>query len=154
MTGNLKRVGGRGCLATASFSKRSYVVLGLILLLSTVLAGCSRRTAAPIAVPVHDTVILNTVQHDSIYVDHFREVTKMGDTVFDTRTEYVYRERQVHDTTVQVVNVPYAVTKTEYVEKVLSPGQRFLIRAGWVTVAIVLLGLVYLAYRVWRGKSR
>lgn len=128
----------------------SCFVFGLILLLASV--GCSRKVVAPIAEPVHDTVIQNTVQHDSIFIDHFREVTKMGDTVFDTRTEYVYRERQVHDTTVQVVNVPYAVIKTEYVEKELSGGQKFLIRAGWLMVAVILFGVGYFVSRLWRRR--
>ena len=32
----------------------------------------------------------------------------------------------------------------------LSKGQKFLIRAGWVTVAAFLFGIMYLAYRIWR----
>jgi hypothetical protein len=32
----------------------------------------------------------------------------------------------------------------------LSKGQKFLIRAGWLMVAVFLFGLVYIAYRIWR----
>ena len=80
------------------------------------LAGCSRHTAAPMSVPVHDTVLLTLVQHDSVYVDHFREVAKMSDTVFIRECQTVYRERLKHDTVRQVEQVPVEVVRTETVE--------------------------------------
>lgn len=132
---------------------RRKLFYGLIFLLLA-LAGCSRKTTVPIAEPVvmHDTVYQNAVQHDSVYVDHFVEVSTKGDTVFKTQTEYIYREKQIHDTTLQVVNVPYTVVKTEYVEKNLTWVQKKLMHLGWVFIAVCVVVLVIWGVKLWRKR--
>ena len=115
------------------------------------LAGCSRKTVAPIAVPIHDTVFLSLVQHDSIFIDHFREVAKMSDTVFITERETVYRERLKHDTIRQVEQVPVEVVRMEMVEV-----ERKL--SWWETLRLslfpILLGfsVIVILYWLWRRR--
>lgn len=118
------------------------------------LGGCCRKTAAPPTVSVHDTVYQTMVQHDSVYTDrwHTHCIYVNGDTVrlVDTFWCDRYKERLVHDTTYlsQEVQVPYAV------EKPLTYWQQLLLKAGRVTVAAVVLLMLYEACRLWRRRLR
>lgn len=120
------------------------------------LEGCtSTRCVAPPPAFLHDTVYQARIQHDSVYVDHFIEVSKMGDTVYRTRTEYVYRERTVHDTVFKVEEVPVEVPV--YVEaeastteqRGLSWWQGLMIRLGWLFLGVVGVVGVFRGVRVW-----
>ena len=139
-------------MKTSFFNKSIvFVFAAPLLVLAPALAGCSREVAAPVAVPVRDTVFLSLVRHDSVFVDHFREVAKMSDTVFVTERESVYRERLKHDTVRQLEQVPVEVVRTETVEV-----ERTL--SWWQTLRLslfpVLLGfsVIVILYWLWRRK--
>lgn len=133
---------------------RIFLILGLIILLQAT-TGCSRKTVAPIVVPVHDTVYQKTVQHDSTYIDRWHthyEYIK-GDTVHQIDSFYVdkYIEKKVHDTIreSQEVPVPYEVEKI--VEKKLNLWQKTVMWLGYLLIfATVGLGL----YKVWQWRKR
>lgn len=99
-------------------------------------------------VVIHDSVDKVTVEYDSVYVDRWHEVRVQGDTVYDTRTEYIYREKVVHDTVAEIKEVPVTttVTETKEVERELTAWQKFKMRGFW-WLAVGLAG-----YVLWRTR--
>lgn len=131
---------------------KSIMFNGLILLvvMIPVLTGCSRKTVAPVVVPVHDTVYQNTVQHDSIFTDRWHthyEYIK-GDTLLLIDTFYTdrWRSKEVHDTTYisNDVPVPYEV-KVE-VEKKLNWWQKLTM---WLGSIAIVGGVAIGGYKLW-----
>ncbi len=131
---------------------KSIMFKGLILLvvMIPVLTGCSRKTVAPVVVPVHDTVYQNTVQHDSIFTDRWHthyEYIK-GDTLHMIDTFYTdrWRSKEVHDTTYisNDVPVPYEV-KVE-VEKKLNWWQKLTM---WLGSIAIVGGIAIGGYKLW-----
>lgn len=131
---------------------KSIMFKGLILLvvMIPVLTGCSRKTVAPVVVPVHDTVYQNTVQHDSIFTDRWHthyEYIK-GDTLHLIDTFYTdrWRSKEVHDTTYisNDVPVPYEV-KVE-VEKKLYWWQKLTM---WLGSIAIVGGIAIGGYKLW-----
>lgn len=131
---------------------KSIMFKGLILLvvMIPVLTGCSRKTVAPVVVPVHDTVYQNTVQHDSIFTDRWHthyEYIK-GDTLHTIDTFYTdrWRSKEVHDTTYisNDVPVPYEV-KVE-VEKKLNWWQKLTM---WLGSIAIVGGIAIGGYKLW-----
>lgn len=131
---------------------KSIVFKGLILLvvMIQVLTGCSRKTVAPVVVPVHDTVYQNTVQHDSIFTDrwHTHYEYLKGDTVHLVDTFYTdrWRSRVVHDTTYisQDLPVPYKVEVE--VEKELNWWQKLTM---WLGSIAIVGGIAIGGYKLW-----
>ena len=116
------------------------------------LTGCrSVRETIEVPVYVHDTVYQKMVQRDSIYIDHFREVTKKNDTIYITdevtKTKIVTKT----DTAYRYIERPVTISKTETMEvkKPLPWWQKTLMYAGGVLL-LALLG----ALLVWGVKHR
>lgn len=111
------------------------------------------RTVEQVPVYVHDTAYLSTVQHDSIHIDHFREVTKMiGDTVYIHDSTVIFRSQTKTDTAYKVVERPVTVVRTETVavEKPLHWWQKGLMYAG---AAGIFITLAVAAYRLRRRTA-
>lgn len=127
-----------------------FKVFGLILLMA--LAGCSRKTVAPIVVPVHDTLYRNSVQYDTAFVDRWHYVTQNDDTVLLHDSIVVYRAQFIHDTThnVQTLTVEVPIVKTEYVEKALPWYRRCFMWLGRLMVLSFVAWLLYKGYRLWQ----
>lgn len=128
----------------------TFKVFGLIMLMA--LAGCSRKTVAPIVVPVHDTLYRNSVQYDTAFVDRWHSVTQKGDTVRLHDSVVVYRAQFIHDTThnVQTLTVEVPIVKTEYVEKALPWYRRCFMWLGRLMVLSFVAWLLYKGYRLWQ----
>ena len=128
---------------------RRFVVA--ILSLSLLAASC-RSTSEVVSVPVHDTVGVVSVVHDSVFVNRFTEVSKMNDTVFVRDSILMTRWHVVADTLYRTrkVFVPYEVEKIVEVEKPLSVFQRLLMGFGWLFVGLVVASLFWL----WRKKFK
>lgn len=133
----------------------SHICKGLILIvLMLAMAGCSRKTVAPVVVPVHDTVYRNMVQHDSIYTDrwHTHYEYLKGDTLHLIDTFYTdrWRSKEVHDTAYVSHDVPVPYEVKVEVEKKLNWWQRMTMWLGTIAiVAGVAIG-AYKIYRLWR----
>ena len=89
---------------------RSFLILALLSAL--VLAGCA--THRPLQVAEHvtrDTVYINKLQYDSIYIDNRQKVYRQSDTIYLYRTKYEYRYRLLRDTIykTQIDSIPYEV---------------------------------------------
>ena len=127
-------------------------ILPIVLLASAICSSCRTvRIIEQVPVEVHDTVYQKMVQHDSIYIDHFREVTKKGDTIFVTNEVTKTKIVTKTDTAYRYIERPVTVSKTETVEvkKPLVWWQKTLMYAGGALLLALLVALV-----VWGIKHR
>lgn len=127
-------------------------ILPIVLLASAICSSCRTvRIIEQVPVEVHDTVYQKMVQHDSIYIDHFRDVTKKGDTIFVTNEVTKTKIVTKTDTAYRYIERPVTVSKTETVEvkKPLVWWQKTLMYAGGVLLLALLVALV-----VWGIKHR
>lgn len=116
-------------------------ILPIVLLASAICSSCRTvRVIEQVPVEVHDTVYQKMVQHDSILIDHFREVTKKNDTIYITdevtKTKIVTKT----DTAYRYIERPVTISKTETVEvkKPLRWWQKGLMYAGALGILTVL----------------
>ena len=114
-------------------------ILPIVTLL--LLSGCRTvRVVEQVPVHVHDTLRLTQTLRDSIYIDHFREVTKKADTVYITDSIAVVKYSLKTDTAYRYIERPVPVFRTEQVEveKPLRWWQKGLIWAGAIGIFIAL----------------
>ena len=122
----------------------------IVLLASTLFCSCRTvRVIEQVPVEVHDTTYVAKTIHDSIHVDHFREVTKKNDTIYITdevtKTKFVIKT----DTAYRYIEKPVTITTTETVEvaKPLSWWQKALM---WSGVAALVVLLAVLLAKFWQ----
>ena len=104
------------------------------------LVGCRTvRVVEQVPVHVHDTLRITQTLRDSVYIDHFREVTKMNDTIYITDSIAVIKYSLKTDTAYRYIERPVTITRTEQVEveKPLNGLQKTLIYTGGF---VILLG--------------
>ena len=90
--------------------------LFIALLSALVLTGCASHRPLQVAEHVtRDTVYINKLHYDSIYIDHWQKVYQQSDTVYLDRTKYEYRYRLLRDTVykTQIDSIPYEVRVVE-----------------------------------------
>lgn len=110
-------------------------------LAGTSAAGCSPKVVTRIEyrdrIEYQDRYVRDTI-HETETVNIYSE----GDTVYQTRTQLVYRERTIHDTAYvqRTDTIPYPVNVVEYVEKPLKDWQKGLMAVG----ALTLLALAFI----------
>lgn len=120
--------------------------------IATLFVGCKGlRTVVEVPVYIHDTTIAVRVQHDSTYIDRWREVVTKGDTVYITNNQTAVKYITRCDTAYKVVEKPVTVTVSQIkeVERPLSWIQKTLIYEG---VAATLAFLAVLAVRIIKKK--
>lgn len=117
----------------------------LVFVCALLLCSCRTvRVVEQVPVEVHDTISQKVFLHDSVYIDHFREVTKMNDTVYITdevtKTRIVTRT----DTAYRYIERPVTVTHTETVEvkKPLAWWQKGLMYAGAIGIFVAAFAIV------------
>ena len=116
-------------------------VFFIVLLASALCCSCRTvRVIEQVPVHVHDTLRLTQTLRDSIYIDHFREVTKKADTIYVTDSIAVIKYSLITDTAYRYIERPVTVTHTEQVEveKPLRWWQKTLMYTG-VAVLVILL---------------
>lgn len=114
-------------------------ILPIVALL--LLSGCRTvRVVEQVPVHVHDTLRLTQTLRDSIYIDHFREVTKKADTIYITDSIAVIKYSLKTDTAYRYIERPVVVSKTETVEvkKPLAWWQKGMMWAGALGIFIAL----------------
>lgn len=130
---------------------RNYYIY--IILLAFLMSGCrTKRDVIREVREYHDTVRIEGVRSDSVWVHDSVTIMVQGDTVRETRWRVEYRDRwrdvardvirEVHDTTV--------VTKTIEVRKPPS----FIDRAKTWLILIFLFIAIIFVYRFRKGVSR
>ena len=106
------------------------------------LSGCRTvRVVEQMPVHVHDTLRLTQTLRDSIFIDHFREVTKKADTIYITDSIAVIKYSLKTDTAYRYIERPVPVVRTEQVEvkKPLRWWQKGLMWAGLSAIIFLLL---------------
>lgn len=129
--------------------------LGLILLLAFT-SGCSRKTVAPVVEPVyiHDTTETVRMVHDSTYIDRWHTQWLSGDTMFIHDSIDRWHSVVKHDTLSLYREVPVLQKVPVEMERKLNWWQKFRMSAGDILLIAVFLGLLYLGWKLWRGKFK
>lgn len=131
-------------------------ILFVLAIALTVLTVDSCATPHHTAQIVHnirsDTIYLNTLQYDSIYISKDRVTDRSRDTVYIKDVSIEYRYRLLRDTIriTQHDSIPYEVTITE-TREIMRPLTWFdhLTRACfWLFVGFLVFGLI----RIYRTK--
>ena len=124
--------------------------LFIALLSALVLTGCASHRPLQVAEHVtRDTVYINKLHYDSIYIDNRQKVYLQSDTVYHDRTKYEYRYRLLRDTVykTQIDSIPYEarVVETQEIARPLTFFDR-LCRACFYLLlgALLVLFLMFL----------
>ena len=129
---------------------RKFFQFFLIFTLLESLVSCRTvRVVEQVPVYVHDTLRLTQTLHDSIYIDHFREVTQMNDTIYITDEVTKTVTKIVTDTAYRYIEKPVTLTETETVE-VAKPLRWWQKAIMWSGVAAVVVLLVVLLAKFWQ----
>lgn len=120
--------------------KPIHPILPIAALLLSLTACRTVRVVEQVPVEVHDTLRLTQTLRDSIFIDHFREVTKKADTVYITDSIAVVKHHFTTDTAYRYIERPVTVTRTETVEvkKPLAWWQKGLMWAGALGILTAL----------------
>lgn len=128
----------------------------IVLLASALCSSCRTvRVVEQVPVHVHDTLRLTQTLRDSIFIDHFREVTKKADTVYITDSIAVVKYSLITDTAYRYIERPVPVVRTEQVEveKPLRWWQKGLMWAGLSAIIFLLLNAALWLLRLRRRTS-
>lgn len=133
--------------------RRGLTWLNVLLTSAICFTSCRTvRVVEQVPVHVHDTLRLTQTLRDSIFIDHFREVTKMNDTIYITDSIAVIKYSLITDTAYRYIERPVTVTRTETVEvkKPLAWWQKGLMWAGAIGIFTVIAAV---AIRILRRRT-
>lgn len=95
-----------------------HIVFLLLFLAILAATSCTRHVYVPVETTKSDTVYLNRVQLDSIYMRDSVFVEKSGDTIREFQYKYIYRFKDRTDTLyiskTDSIQVPYPVEVVKY----------------------------------------
>lgn len=122
-----------------------------ILLMSAICFSCRSVKYVPVESVKRDSVYLNKIVKDSIYVKDSVLIVK-GDTVTEYRYKYIYQYKDrtdtVYVTKTDSVQVPYPV------EKQLTRWQQFKVDVGgWVIAIVIITVLIVFGRFVYKLKK-
>ena len=116
-----------------------HIVFLLLFLAVLAATSCTRHVYVPVETTKSDTVYLNRVQLDSIYMRDSVFIEKSGDTIREFQYKYIYRFKDRIDTLyiskTDSIQVPYPVEVVKY----KTPRW-----CWWVLGVIVLLLVPYI----------
>lgn len=121
--------------------------LTLLVLVAVLLTACKTVEYVPLETVRTETQERLVEVHDSVYIHDSTVIRTKGDTVFETRWKYIYRDRLKHDTAyvhrTDSIPVPYPV------ERQLTKWERLKVdHAGWINlVLLIALTCIVLLYR-------
>ena len=125
--------------------------LFISLLSALVLTGCAIHRPLQVAENVtRDTVYINKLHYDSIYINHWQKVYQQSDTVYLDRTKYEYRYRLLRDTIykTQIDSIPYEVRVVETkVERHIPWWAKLLSWIGALALILLLARLLLVCVR-------
>jgi len=122
-----------------------------IIMAALLLTGCAAHRGAVQIVEhaTHDTLYVNTLKYDSIYIDRYREVEHKPDTIIIHDKEREYRYRLLHDTTriVKVDSIPVIQTvekPVKYIPAIYKWALGIWILAIVIAIMIIVIRIVNL----------
>ena len=111
-----------------------------IILLAPAICSCRSVEYVPVESVRQDTLYVNRLQRDSVFVADSVYVREKGDTVQIVRTRYIDRFRDRTDTlrmvSTDTIRVPYPV------EKELTRWQRVKLDTGGIAIGVVAAALL------------
>ncbi|SCH30332.1 Uncharacterised protein [uncultured Bacteroides sp.] len=111
-----------------------------------VLCSCRTIKYVPVETIKVDTIYINKLQRDSIYMLDSVYVKEKGDTVLIEKYKYLYRNKLVRDTMyiskTDSINVPYLV------EKELTKWQQFRMDFGGWVIMIIAITILIIAIQI------
>lgn len=127
--------------------KRLLIIL-IALLSALVLTGCASQRPAQVVERIStDTLYVNKIAYDSIYIDNRQKVYQQADTVYLERTQYVYKYKLLRDTLyrVQIDSIP-VVREVEVVREVrhIPLWAKLFSAAGAAALLLLLLRVIRL----------
>ena len=127
---------------------KKIVILLFILLVACTLIGCatSKQATQVVESSLRDTIYLNKVVYDSIYIDNWHHTYLKADTVVVEKTKYEYRYKVLRDTVykARIDSVP-VIREVEVVREVR--------RVPWDAKVLSVLGillLIILLFKIFR----
>ena len=118
---------------------KKIVILLFLLLVTCTLIGCatSKQATQVVESSLHDTIYLNKVVYDSIYIDNWHHTYLKADTVVVEKTKYEYRYKVLRDTVfrARIDSVP-VIREVEVVREVRH--------LPWYAKALSALGISFL----------
>ena len=100
---------------------KKLVIIFILLVVACTLVGCatSRPTSQVVEASLRDTVYVNKVLYDSVYIDNWYYTYEKADTVVVEKTKLEYRYKVMRDTVfrVRIDSVP-VVREVEVVREV------------------------------------
>ena len=114
---------------------------------------CSCKTKyVPMETVKIDTIYINKLQRDSIYMYDSVFVKDKGDTVFVEKYKYLYRDKLVRDTL--YINRTDSIQTPYPVEKELTKWQQFRMDFGvWAIGIVIITILVVVGRMVYKLKN-
>lgn len=111
-----------------------------------ILCSCRTIKYVPVETIKVDTIYINKLQRDSIYMLDSVYVKEKGDTVLIEKCKYLYRDKQVRDTMyiskADSIQVPYPV------EKELTSWQYLKLELGGWAFGIVIISFLTIIVRL------
>lgn len=115
--------------------------------LMCLLVLCSCKTKyVPVETVKIDTIYINKLQRDSIYMYDSVFVKDKGDTVFVEKYKYLYRDKLVRDTL--YINRTDSIQTPYPVEKELTKWQQFRMDFGVWAIGIVIITILVVVGRM------
>lgn len=127
----------REALASCVYAILSAVVIIGMAVLVVLLSGCKVIKEIPVEKIVEKTSYQDRFYRDSIYLRDSIYIEVKGDTVWQNRDRYLYKDREVHDTVRVTVtdSIPYPVE----VEKKLNKWNQLKVDVGGYLIGLILL---------------
>ena len=127
---------------------KKIVILLFILLVACTLIGCatSKQATQVVESSLRDTIYLNKVVYDSIYIDSWHHTYQKADTVVVEKTKLEYRYKMLRDTVfrARIDSVP-VIREVEVVREVR--------RVPWYAKVLSVLGvllLIIILFKIFR----
>ena len=129
--------------------KKSVIVIVIVLSVLSVVSCSTPRMATVVRETTRDTLYLNHIQYDSIYIDNWQLTDRSKDTIFIEKVRLEYKFKLLRDTVykVQIDSIPVIreveVIKTEkYVPSIYK----------WSLATCIILFCVFCAFCVLKIK--
>ena len=124
---------------------KKIIIFLILLVVACTLIGCatSKQATQVVESSLRDTIYLNKVVYDSIYIDNWHHTYLKADTVVVEKTKYEYRYKVLRDTVykARIDSVP-VIREVEVVREVR--------RVPWYARALSMLGALFLILMIFK----
>lgn len=129
-----------------------FVMFLSALLLVGLCTSCTTIKYVPVESVKTDSVYINKVERDSIYLQDSIYIKEKGDTIFEYRYKYLFKEIEKVDTF--YVERTDTISTIVEVEKPLTKWQRFKLDLGGIALGVVVVLAAGLIFALCRKFSR